>query len=179
MIWRAERKVSNGEYNGDWTITRIVGEKGDRGDSGLTGGHYEFRYNNFKPSEQASAPTKPSNGSNGTTGGWTTSQETLTETQIKDGYATWMTQCYQNEASTYDTWTDPIRITGANGYDGADGSEIEFVYTRNNTGETPSAPPTTQQEDWHGTLYEGTANEITWTDNPQGVLEDMMYEYVS
>jgi hypothetical protein len=90
-----------------------------------------------------------------------------------------MTQCYQNEASTYDTWTDPIRITGANGYDGADGSEIEFVYTRNNTGETPSAPPTTQQEDWHGTLYEGTANEITWTDNPQGVLEDMMYEYVS
>lgn len=174
MIWRAERKVSNGEYNGEWTITRIVGEKGARGDSGLTGGHYEFRYNNFKPSEQASAPTKPSNGSNGTTGGWTTFQETLTETQIKEGYATWMTQCYQNENNTYGAWTDPIRITGANGYDGADGNEIEFVYTRNNTGVTPAAPPTTQQNDWTGTV-----NGVTWTDNPQGVLEDMMYEYVS
>jgi len=48
MIWRAERKVSNGEYNGDWTITRIFGEKGDKGTTGDTGGHYEFRYINFK-----------------------------------------------------------------------------------------------------------------------------------
>ena len=29
MIWRAERKVSNGAYNGEWTITRIYGEKGE------------------------------------------------------------------------------------------------------------------------------------------------------
>lgn len=28
-IWRAERKVSNGVYDGAWTITRIKGEKGD------------------------------------------------------------------------------------------------------------------------------------------------------
>jgi len=51
MIWRAERKVSNGEYNGDWTITRIFGEKGENGLKGDTGGHYEFRYNNFKATE--------------------------------------------------------------------------------------------------------------------------------
>lgn len=33
MIWRAERKVSNGawESESDWVITRIYGEKGDRG----------------------------------------------------------------------------------------------------------------------------------------------------
>ena len=29
MIWRAERKVKNGVYNGDWVITRIYGEKGN------------------------------------------------------------------------------------------------------------------------------------------------------
>ena len=29
MIWRAERKVSNGVYDGEWVITRIYGEKGD------------------------------------------------------------------------------------------------------------------------------------------------------
>jgi hypothetical protein len=44
MIWRAERKVSNGEYSGDWTITRIFGEQGLPGVQGLDGGHYEFRY---------------------------------------------------------------------------------------------------------------------------------------
>lgn len=182
MIWRAERKVSNGEYNGDWTITRIVGEKGDRGDSGLTGGHYEFRYNNFKPSEQSSAPTKPETGSNGTTNGWTTSQETLTETQIKEGYATWMTQCYQNEASTYGVWTDPIRITGANGYDGEDGIDIEFVYTRReDVWANPTPPPTTQTDDWptNGNNHSATVNGVTWYDNPQGVTEVLMYEYVS
>ena len=182
MIWRAERKVSNGEYNGDWTITRIVGEKGNKGDSGLTGGHYEFRYNNFKPSAQASSPTKPETGSNGTTNGWTTSQSTLSEAQIKDGYATWMTQCYQNESSTYGIWTDPIRITGANGEDGEDGIDIEFVYTRReDVWSNPTPPPTTQTDDWptNGNNHSATVNGVTWYDNPQGVTEVLMYEYVS
>lgn len=33
MIWRAERKVSNGVYDGDWVISRIYGEKGNTGQS--------------------------------------------------------------------------------------------------------------------------------------------------
>ena len=33
MIWRAERKVSNGVYDGEWVITRIYGEKGNTGQS--------------------------------------------------------------------------------------------------------------------------------------------------
>jgi len=51
MIWRAERKVSNGEYDGDWTITKILGEKGEKGSKGDSGGNYEFRYINFKATE--------------------------------------------------------------------------------------------------------------------------------
>jgi hypothetical protein len=31
MIWRAERKVNNGQYVGNWTVTRIYGEKGEQG----------------------------------------------------------------------------------------------------------------------------------------------------
>ena len=31
VIWRAERKVKNGAYDGDWVVTRIYGEKGDTG----------------------------------------------------------------------------------------------------------------------------------------------------
>lgn len=33
MIWRAERKVNNGVYAGNWVITRIYGEKGNTGQS--------------------------------------------------------------------------------------------------------------------------------------------------
>ena len=29
MVWRAERKVNNGVYSGDWVITKILGEDGD------------------------------------------------------------------------------------------------------------------------------------------------------
>ena len=60
MIWRAERKVVNGQYEGSWTVTRIFGEQGVpgvRGDfvsrvfcrkntkpSRPTGGSYESPY---------------------------------------------------------------------------------------------------------------------------------------
>jgi len=54
-----------------------------------------------------------------------------------------MTQCYLDENNVYGVWTDPIRITGANGIDGEDGTEQEFMYTRNNTGVTPATPPHT------------------------------------
>ena len=37
MKWRAERKVSNGQYSGAWVITQILGEKGDKGDKGDNG----------------------------------------------------------------------------------------------------------------------------------------------
>lgn len=37
MIWRAERQISGNTYVGDWVITRIYGEKGDKGDPGAGG----------------------------------------------------------------------------------------------------------------------------------------------
>lgn len=175
MIWRAERKVSNGEYDGDWTITRIYGEKGEKGDPGNAGGHHEFRYRNYIPSEQYPTPSKPATGSNGTTNGWSETQQPLSETDIKNGSATWMTQCYVNDEGVYGEWTSPIRITGANGLDGEDGTIIEFVYALKTTvWSNPTPPPTTQVDDWSGTV-----DRTVWTDNPQGVDNTYMYEYIS
>lgn len=176
MIWRAERKVSNGEYDGDWTITRIFGEQGEKGLTGKDGGHYEFRYKNYISTQDYPIPTKPATGSDGTSNGWSREQTALTELEIKSGTFTWMTQCYQDEDGLYGTWTDPIRITGANGIDGEDGTEQEFIYTRNNTGTLPPAPPTTQVNDWWGT---DPISGIFWTDDPQGVNDEMQWEYVS
>lgn len=66
--------------------------------------------------------------------------------------------------------------TGANGEDGTD---IEFIFTITKYKEraqdgmtTLIAPPTTQEDDWHG-----TNNNTLWTDNPTGVDEENRFEY--
>lgn len=71
-------------------------------------------------------------------------------------------------------------MTGENGKDGEDGNSIEFLYARNNTGIPPSAPPTNQTNDWTGTSTDTNNGnvKIEWTDNPQGVTANIMYEYV-
>lgn len=63
MIWRAERKVSNGVYDGSWVITRIYGEKGLRGD-------FVQLYYTWATDK----PTKPS-GTSKAPSGWHTNPE--------------------------------------------------------------------------------------------------------
>jgi hypothetical protein len=85
-----------------------------------------------------------------------------------------MTQCFVNEDGEYGEWTTPMRITGANGKDGEDGDEIEFIYTRSTiVWENPQAPFSPQIDDWTGS-YDGRV----WTDHPQGVNKDIPLEYV-
>jgi hypothetical protein len=188
MIWRAERKVSNGVYNGNWTITRIFGEKGAKGDSGDNGGHYKFRYCNFTPTPGHTTPTKPTQGSDGvgTFGSgadaatWAIS---VSDPNVNAGEYTYMTSCYVNSDNEYGTWDDPIRITGGEGMTGEDGSDIEFIYTINNTGNIPNAPTASgsdnarifTEDDWYGE----DENGIIWTDNPTGISLENQYEYVA
>ena len=188
MIWRAERKVSNGVYNGNWTITRIFGEKGAKGDSGDNGGHYKFRYCNFTPTPGHTTPTKPTQGSDGvgTFGSgadaatWAIS---VSDPNVNAGEYTYMTSCYVNSDNEYGTWDDPIRITGGEGMTGEDGSDIEFIYTINNTGDIPDAPTASgsdntrifTEDDWYGE----DENGIIWTDNPTGISLENQYEYVA
>ena len=101
--------------------------------------------------------------------------EQYKDPDINNGEYTYMSQCFVTPGTpndTYGTWTDPVRITGAQGENGADGSDVEFIYTRNNTGSTPSAPTasgtgntkTFSGDDWYGLDNNG----VTWTDNPVG-----------
>ena len=162
------------------------------GGTGTPGGDWYYAYKNTDsattapnlPSSSADPRNWPSQGVDG----WF-----LTPTQPSTGYYTWMTQRFISGDGNLQAWHAALRLTGADGHEGTDGDEIEFIYTRNNSGENPTAPvyeydasapgyqgtPVNQIDDWYGK----DSNGVTWTDNPQGVGDpgvqgNFKYEYV-
>ena len=61
------------------------------GPSGPTGGHYEFRYKNYTPTEQNPLPAKPEDNTDGTTNGWT---RTPSSPNVANGEYTYQSSCY-------------------------------------------------------------------------------------
>ncbi len=85
------------------------------------------------------------------------------------GKFVYMSQAMLNaRTNTFGTWSTPIRITGLNGENGADGTDIEFIYLRN-TGDTPSKPVSENKDDY---VPSG------WTDSPSGITATYKYEWV-
>lgn len=85
------------------------------------------------------------------------------------GKFVYMSQAMLNaRTNTFGTWSTPIRITGLNGENGADGTDIEFIYLRN-TGDTPSKPASEDKDDY---VPSG------WTDSPSGITATYQYEWV-
>lgn len=85
------------------------------------------------------------------------------------GKFVYMSQAMLNASTnTFGTWSTPIRITGLNGENGADGTDIEFIYLRN-TGDTPSKPASENKDDY---VPSG------WTDSPSGITATYQYEWV-
>ena len=85
------------------------------------------------------------------------------------GKFVYMSQAMLNaRTNTFGKWSTPIRITGLNGENGADGTDIEFIYLRN-TGDTPSKPASENKDDY---VPSG------WTDIPSGITATYQYEWV-
>lgn len=85
------------------------------------------------------------------------------------GKFVYMSQAMLNaRTNTFGKWSTPIRITGLNGENGADGTDIEFIYLRN-TGDTPSKPSSENKDDY---VPSG------WTDSPSGITATYQYEWV-
>lgn len=85
------------------------------------------------------------------------------------GKFVYMSQAMLNaRTNTFGTWSTPIRITGLNGENGADGTDIEFIYLRN-TGDTPSKPASVNKDDY---VPSG------WTGSPSGITATYQYEWV-
>lgn len=170
--WSDNPKGVSETYKAEWTCKRVRTDGvwsdfstpalwSNWGEQGLSGGHYQYRWkvSSTKPT------TTPDNDST-----WSTNSEQA----VEKGQYVWQIQRFVNPDGTTTEWNNIIRLTGADGKDGEDGNSIEFLYARNSTGKIPQKPADNQIDDWTGTGPDGTE----WTDNPQGVTPNIIYEYV-
>ena len=89
-----------------------------------------------------------------------------------NGYLWQSTAVFSSNGTMVRTWDGPFRLTGDKGADGADGTNIQFVYKRTITSLVRPVPdhPTGSQEE---------AVEQGWTDHPTGINEEYQCEWVS
>lgn len=167
--WSDDPKGVNEDYKAEWTCKRVRTDGvwsnfstpalwSNWGEQGLSGGHYQYRW-------KVSA-TKPAIPTDTAASGWSTDSELVPG----DGEYVWQIQRFANPDGTLTAWSNLIRLTGADGEDGKDGNSIEFIYTRNADGKTPSTPASVNQA---GHIPSG------WTNHPSGVTASLMYEWVS
>lgn len=158
--WVSVRKKTDGI----WSAFQKPAIWAKWGETGLSGGNYQYRY-------KISATT-PSIPTDSAASGWSENSEMVPP----EGQYVWQIHRFKNADGSLTAWTGLIRLTGADGKDGEDGNSIEFLYARNNDKNNyPQKPNTNQTTDWTGTGPDGTR----WFDNPQGVDDSHRYEYVT
>lgn len=87
-----------------------------------------------------------------------------------NGYVWMSTATFSSKGTIVVPWSTPVRLTGADGHDGADGSNIEFVYKLTVTSlVTPTKPTGNGQTE---AIRQG------WTDHPTGISEQYQCEWV-
>lgn len=169
MIWRAERKIKNGEYIGSWSITRI---KGEQGDTPVTA------YRWYKEEAVATtAPTAPTGESVNPTATDHTSDSkaypaaTWSENapnRPATGWCLYMTTSYRFDDGTYGQWTTPIRISGTDGTPGEDAENVEWIYK---TSPDTNVTIPTNSPNQKGYVPAG------WTNHPTGIDATNIYEF--
>lgn len=87
-----------------------------------------------------------------------------------NGYVWMSSATFSSKGTIVVPWSTPVRLTGADGHDGADGSNIEFVYKLTVTSlVTPTKPTGNSQTE---AIRQG------WTDHPTGISEQYQCEWV-
>lgn len=87
-----------------------------------------------------------------------------------NGYIWMSSATFSSKGTIVVPWSTPVRLTGADGHDGADGSNIEFVYKLTVTSlVTPTKPTGNSQTE---AIRQG------WTDHPTGISEQYQCEWV-
>lgn len=87
-----------------------------------------------------------------------------------NGYVWMSTATFSSKGTIVVPWSTPVRLTGADGHDGADGSNIEFVYKLTVTSLVAPTKPTGNSQT--EAIIQG------WTDHPTGISEQYQCEWV-
>ena len=125
----------------------------------------------YKSTKSIERPDTPVGGS------WDYDTNTITYPEGWSGSASnpngyvWMSSAtFSSKGTIVVPWSTPVRLTGADGHDGADGSNIEFVYKLTVTSlVTPTKPTGNSQTE---AIRQG------WTDHPTGISEQYQCEWV-
>jgi len=90
---------------------------------------------------------------------------------VGEGQALWMSErVYENGG--FGPWSDPLRISGADGEPGADGLNIEFIYRRSNNLPTVQDIPSDSPQTRHYV-------PAGWNASPSGVDTSHKYEWMT
>lgn len=82
----------------------------------------------------------------------------------------WQSSAVYNDKGIVSPWTKPIRITGENGEPGADGNNLEFIYTRRTFPMIDEDAPISVNK--NKDVPDG------WTGSPTGIDDKWKYEYM-
>ena len=82
----------------------------------------------------------------------------------------WQSSAVYNDKGIVSPWTKPIRITGENGEPGADGNNLEFIYTRRTFPMIDEDAPVSVNK--NKDVPDG------WTGSPTGIDDKWKYEYM-
>lgn len=151
-----------GTIQGEWsTPVRITGENGKDGQDGKS---IEFIYKVSNRVPNSSDKPSSVNEDGSVPDGWTGHPTGVSESNQYE----WM--CVRTK--TDDLWSDwnGPTVWSKWGANGKDGDGVEYIYKRTTTNLSPDRPTEVSQED--DFVPEG------WTDDPTGVNENNMYEWV-
>lgn len=151
-----------GTIQGEWsTPVRITGENGKDGQDGKSI-EFIYRVSNRVPNSSDKPSSVNEDGS--VPDGWTDHPTGVSESNQYE----WM--CVRTK--TDDLWSDwnGPTVWSKWGANGKDGDGVEYIYKRTTTNLSPDRPTEVSQED--DFVPEG------WTDDPTGVNENNMYEWV-
>lgn len=153
---------TTGTIQGEWsTPVRITGENGKDGQDGKS---IEFIYKVSNRVPNSSDKPSSVNEDGSVPDGWTDHPTDVSESNQYE----WM--CVRTK--TDDLWSDwnGPTVWSKWGANGKDGDGVEYIYKRTTTNLSPDRPTEVSQED--DFVPEG------WTDDPTGVNENNMYEWV-
>lgn len=162
FVWMSQVLVDGMGQLGNWsTPIRISGRKGNSGEDGTD---IEFIYLRLPISDPPETPESKQE-DDYIPADWADNPRGVSEVYQYE----WVCVRYKHKG----IWTDfSIPALWSNwGEKGMDGDGFEYIYRRTTTDKAPLRPTTVSQEDDYVPL--------NWTDDPTGVNETYMYEWVS